>query len=181
MKTENPNLSSFFFPANSNLTALTIDRLWAVSKPHCYRQRATSRRATLIMLPLILFAFLSNGPAMIMMEQKGGVCLASDSSNKFIPRAALEAYIQIFPPAMDLLFFGIILVCNILIIRGLRNPKEGLGRHEKDAAIALLLVTTLFLVVVGSLGVTFGAVGKYEGGSEFNTQMRKLLTLIAVS
>ena len=118
---------------------------------------------------------------MIMMEQKGGACLASDSSNKFIPRAALEAFIQIVPPATDLLFFGTFLACNILIVQRLRNPKEELGRHEKDAAIALLLVTTLFLLVVGSLGVTFGAVGKYEGGSEFNTRMRKLLTLIAVS
>ena len=169
------------FSANLNLTALTVDRLWAVSKPHNYRQHATSRRATLIMLPLILFAFISDAPTMAMMEQKGGVCLASDYSNKFIPPAALEAYIQIVPPATDLLFFGTILVCNVLILRGLRNSRGEFGRHEKDAAIALLLVSTLFLLVVVSLGVTLGAVVKYEGQSEFDTKMRKFLTLIAVS
>ena len=133
------------------------------------------------MLPLILFAFVSNTPTMAMMEQKGGVCVASDYSNKFIPRVALEAYIQIVPPATDLLFFGTILVCNVLIVRGLRNPRGEFGRHEKDAAIALLLVSTSFLLVGLTLAVTFGAVGKYEGESEFDTKMRKLMILIAVS
>ena len=133
------------------------------------------------MLPLILFAFISNAPAMAMMEQKGGICLASDTSNKFIPRAALEAYIQIVPPMTDLLFFGTVFVFNVLIVWKLRNLRGELGRHEKDAAIALLLVSTLFLLVIVSLGVTFGAVGNYAGESEFNTKMRKLLVLVAVS
>lgn len=165
--------------ATFNLTALTLDRLWAVSKPHDYRQQGTPRRATFIMIPLILFAFLLNAPAMTMMKQNNGICLASEVSNRYIPREVLEVYIQNVPPATDFLIFGTIMFSNILIVRRLRNPRGELGAHEKDAAIALLLVSSLFLVVVIALGVTFGAVFAHQGNSEYNEKMRKLLVLVA--
>ena len=171
-----------FVSANLNFTALIFERIWAAYWPDVHSQYdARPSRATFIMLPLILLAFVCNVPFVRVMRENQ-LCLVSSILNKTVIQQVLEGFIlTTVPLTVQLLIFGTIFVSNALIFRDMRNPRGGFGRNEMNVEIALRFMTTLILLDVISIALIFLALGNSEVESEFNTKIRLLLSLATVS
>ena len=167
--------------ANFTLTTLTVDRLWAVWKPHDYKQKAKSKTAVKISIVLGAFAIVASAPTLIIMRNTNGGCFGASlaPNNSFL--AVFNWYLNVVAPVLLGVPFIAIVSLNVMIIYKLKEKKVKMTSCEIEVTVSLVAVSVTFFIFNLASFAAISGKKRFDDVSTYNVDVTNLLITLAVS
>ena len=161
-----------------------MDRIFAVWKPHVYKQKFKPGAAKWATFCLALYSIILCSPTFATIGLGGEDCFPGKHATDLLPPELIEWCTQGMTILVNVAipFIGHLILDGLIVFKLKRaGTSSSLGRKEKDVTVSLLLVCVLYFITTSVTAINMAQYTNMEISNSRDVLIRRLLICGAVS